>query len=281
MKLLSWNIQWCRGTDGRVDPSRIAREARRIGDPDVLCLQEVAAGFAELPGSSGEDQAAILARAFEGHETHFAWAVDVPGAGGRSRFGVLILSRLPVRQVLRHSLPWPAHAGVPSMPRVALEAVIETGLGPVRVITTHLEYYSPPQRAAQVERLRELHEEACAHAAALPPAGPESGPFRHRPRPRSAILCGDFNLRPDDPLHARLGAPFAGGVPRLVDAWTVAHPRLAHAPTFRLHDPQYAGLPYCCDFVFVTEDLAPRISSVRVDADTQASDHQPVIVEFA
>ena len=25
MRLLSWNIQWCRGVDGRVDPERIAR----------------------------------------------------------------------------------------------------------------------------------------------------------------------------------------------------------------------------------------------------------------
>jgi endonuclease/exonuclease/phosphatase family metal-dependent hydrolase len=266
--------------DGRVDPARIAREARRLCDPDVLCLQEVAAGFAALAGSAGEDQSAILAREFEGYEAHFAWGVDVPGAGGRSRFGNLILSRLPVRQVLRHSLPWPAHAGVPSMPRVALEAVIEARLGPVRIVTTHLEYYSAPQRAAQVERLRELHAEACAHAAAAPAPGPDSGPFRRQPRPPSAILCGDFNLPPDDPLHARLGAPFADGVPRLMDAWAAAHPRLAHPPTFHVHDPAWSGAPYCCDFVFVTEDLAPRIAAVRVDPDTEASDHQPVIVEF-
>ncbi|MCU0933013.1 MAG: endonuclease, partial [Thiobacillaceae bacterium] len=42
MKLLSWNIQWGRGLDGRVDLARIAGEIRRIGDFDVICLQEVA-----------------------------------------------------------------------------------------------------------------------------------------------------------------------------------------------------------------------------------------------
>lgn len=267
--------------DGRVDPARIAREARRIGDPDVLCLQEVAAGFAALPGSSGEDQPVILARELAGYEAHFAWAVDVPGASARSRFGNLILSRLPVRQVLRHSLPWPAHPGLPSMPRIALEAVIEAPWGPLRVVTTHLEYYSPLQRAAQIERLRELHAEACGHASAEPSVRQDSGPFRHFPRPRSAILCGDFNLPPDDPLHARLGAPFADGVPRLTDAWTVAHPHEAHPPTFHVHDPAWSGAPYCCDFVFVTEDLVPRVAAVHVDAHTEASDHQPVIVEFA
>jgi exonuclease III len=33
--------------------------------------------------------------------------------------------------------------------------------------------------------------------------------------------------------------------------------------------------------VFLTEDLVPRVAAVRVDAHTEASDHQPVIVEFA
>jgi endonuclease/exonuclease/phosphatase family metal-dependent hydrolase len=51
MKLLSWNIQWCRGVDGRVDAQRIAREIRAMADADVICLQEVARNFDTLPGS--------------------------------------------------------------------------------------------------------------------------------------------------------------------------------------------------------------------------------------
>jgi exonuclease III len=35
------------------------------------------------------------------------------------------------------------------------------------------------------------------------------------------------------------------------------------------------------DYVFVTPDLVPRLRSFRIDAETQASDHQPVVVEFA
>jgi endonuclease/exonuclease/phosphatase family metal-dependent hydrolase len=72
--------------------------------------------------------------------------------------------------VLRHSLPWPAEDDTPSMPRVALEAVIEAPWGPIRVTTTHLEYYSGAQRAAQVARLRELNAEAQTHARARPSA---------------------------------------------------------------------------------------------------------------
>jgi len=56
MQLLSWNNQWARGMDGRVDAARIVQTVRRLGDFDVICLQEVAVNFPGLPGSQGEDQ---------------------------------------------------------------------------------------------------------------------------------------------------------------------------------------------------------------------------------
>ena len=274
MNLLQWNIQWCRGMDGRVDPARIARVARELCDPDVCCLQEVALNFPALEGSAGENQAGLLAQQFAGYSAHFAWGVDVPdGAGGRRQFGNMILSRLPVRQVLRHSLPWPAEESIPSMPRVAIEAVIEAPWGLVRVATTHLEYYSEAMRAAQVARLREIHAEACAHASARPSDRYDSGPFAPFPRPASSILTGDFNMRPDDRLVSDLLKDYR-------DTWRVVHPGEPHPPTFCLHGKEHGSAPYCCDFVFVSADLAPRIASVRVDLDCQASDHQPVIVEF-
>ena len=39
-------------------------------------------------------------------------------------------------------------------------------------------------------------------------------------------------------------------------------------------------MPYCCDFVFVSEDLAPDVRALTVEAETQASDHQPVMLEL-
>jgi endonuclease/exonuclease/phosphatase family metal-dependent hydrolase len=272
VKLLSWNIQWCRGADGRVEPERIAREARALGGPDVCCFQEVAANFGGLAGSAGEDQPEILAGLFPGYSAHFATAVDVPdGAGGRRRFGNMILSRLPVRQIFRHSLPWPADAGVPNMPRVAVEAVIEAPWGLVGVTTTHLEFFSSKQRAAQVERLCELQAEREAHARAAPRY--KEGPFEPMQRPSSSILCGDFNMKPDNAQMARLREIWR-------DAWSTAHPDQPHPPSFGLYDREFVKAPYCCDFVLVTPDLAPRIAAVTVDQQTQASDHQPVAVEF-
>ena len=279
MRLLSWNVQWCRGLDGRVDPARIAAEARRLADPDVMCFQEIAAGFSDLPGSRGEDQVQALQSELPEYACAFACGVDIPGArSSRKLFGNLIISRLPVRRVLRHSLPWPAAPDSPSMPRVALEAEIESPIGVLRVITTHLEYYSAEHRRAQVERLRELHAEASAHSRWT--AGSGYRPLDSPPRPAAAILCGDFNLRPDDPLHARLPGPFNDRAPRFVDAWQALHPREPHPSTFRIHERDHGESPYCCDFLFVTEDLVPRLRAMRVDGATQASDHQPLMVEL-
>jgi endonuclease/exonuclease/phosphatase family metal-dependent hydrolase len=272
VRLLCWNVQWCRGLDGAVDPARIAREARRLADPDVVCLQEINQGFTDLAGSRGEDQVAALEREFPGYAVFFAAAVDLPGAGGaRRRFGNLIASRLPVGRVLRHTLPWPP-SEKPSMPRIALEAVVQAPFGALRVITTHLEYYSSGHRAAQIERLRELH------CAANREEVDSDGPFQRQPRPAGAIVCGDFNMPPEDPLRARLLEVFMEDSPRLVDAWEQLHPAEPHPHTFHVHEE--GKPPYCCDYAFVTEDLAPRLRSIAIDGANRASDHQPITLEL-
>jgi endonuclease/exonuclease/phosphatase family metal-dependent hydrolase len=282
MKLVSWNVQWCRGMDGEVAPERVAREAQAFADFDVLCLQEVAVNFPGLAGSRGEDQVRALSHALPGFSLHFAPATDIDdGGGGRRLFGNLVASRLPALQVFRHALPWPADAAVPSMGRVALEAVLAAPWGPLRVTTTHLEYYSRRTRLAQAQALRGLHAEACAHARAPRMRGGPGDPFEAAPRPAAAILCGDFNFRPADPEYALLTGACEPGLPRLVDAWQTLRSPAPHAPTFRLHDPEADESPYCCDFVFVTEDLAARLRRIEVDAATRASDHQPVMIELA
>ncbi len=111
MKLITWNIQWGRGIDLKVDLARIARTACDFADFDVLCLQEVAVNFPGLAGSHGENQVEELSRALPGYTAHYGIAIDVDdGHGRRSRFGNLIFSRLPVIQVFRHLLPWPPDA---------------------------------------------------------------------------------------------------------------------------------------------------------------------------
>jgi endonuclease/exonuclease/phosphatase family metal-dependent hydrolase len=284
MKLITWNVQWCRGVDTRVDPARIVKHAKAIVDFDVLCLQEIANNFPDprLPGSRGENQFAELSRLLPGYQAVSGVAVDVPGeAGERRHFGNLILSRLPVGQVFRHLLPYPADPGVNGMPRIAVEAVVRAAFGAVRVITTHLEYYGRKKRGAQVEALRTIYAEGSGHARLGSVVDTDGGPFHTYLRPVSTIITGDFNLEPDDPMHTRLKAPFDDGTPALVDAWEGAHPGKPHPATFKIYEKEFPDDPeQRCDYIFVSADLVPRLRAVRVDQETQAADHQPVLVEL-
>jgi endonuclease/exonuclease/phosphatase family metal-dependent hydrolase len=281
MNLITWNIQSCRGCDGRVDHKRIVEVCRGMADFDVLCFQEVARNYPELPGSSGEDQFALLAGLLPGFTCVDGIATDVLGdAGKRRQFGNLILTRYPVIQVFAHLLPWPTDPSVPSMQRVAIEAVIKAPFGPVRVTTTHLEYYSELQRRQQVNRLRELHAEAAGHRKDLNHARKEGGPFQTMPRPASAILTADFNFRADDPLHARIIAPYSDGTPAYRDAWQVRHGERPHDYTLGVYDHVQWPQAFACDFIFITEDLAGRVEDVAVNLNTDASDHQPVLLRL-
>jgi endonuclease/exonuclease/phosphatase family metal-dependent hydrolase len=282
MRLITWNIQWGRGCDGRVDLKRIVDDARALADFDVLNLQEVADNFPSLDGNDDANEFAELAALLPGYTAIDGVAIDLPGdRGRRRRFGNMIFSRLPVRQVYRHLLPSPVDTSVSSMRRMLLEAVLEAPFGLVRMMTTHLEYYSATQRSAQVEALRSLHAEACAEARSFVESDSSEETFRSLPRPASAILTADFNFKPDDPLHARIQQPFHDGAPALRDAWTARWPGVPHPPTLGVYDRKQWPAPYASDFIFVTEDLLPRVIEVKVDGVTQASDHQPVLLALS
>jgi endonuclease/exonuclease/phosphatase family metal-dependent hydrolase len=281
MNLITWNIQWGRGCDGRVDFKRIVDTALAMADVDVLCFQEVGRNYPGLEDSVGEDQFAALAGLLRGYRLIEGVATDTPAPDGtRRQFGNAIFSRLPVLQIFPHLLPWPPDAKFPGMQRVALEAVLEAKGRLVRVTTTHLEYYSKKQRMAQVERLRELQADAAGHASDVPQPDKAGGPFEMFPRPASGILTADFNFRPDTNEYVRLVAPFGDGTPRYCDAWTLQHPGKPHAPTIGVFDHEQWPEAFCCDFIFVTEDLADRVRRLTVKLETDASDHQPVLLEL-
>ena len=270
MKLLTWNIQWGKGCDGRVDLARIASVARAMDDPDVLCFQEIGINYEAL--GTG-DQVAELARLFPGFALVFRPAIDAP-ASGRA-FGNLILSRFPVLQVVNHLLPRPAEPNVKTMQRQALEAVVAAPFGPVRVVTTHLEFYSATHRAAQVAALQAIEADVGARARLGERRGVDAGPYETLPRPATTVLCGDFNFEPSWPEYAAL-------TESLREAWRLLYPARPHDPTCGVHDrDQWKEGPNARDFVFVSDDLAPRLKTVTVNTATDASDHQPVLAVFA
>jgi endonuclease/exonuclease/phosphatase family metal-dependent hydrolase len=176
-----------------------------------------------------------------------------------------------VLQVFHHLLPHPAEGGIKHMQRQTIEAVLETKSGPLRVMTTHLEYYSAAHRAAQVARLRAIQEEVADNEAS--PAKPAPSPYDTVPRPASLVLCGDFNIQPDDAEYAQLFRP------PLVDAWRAARPGEPDPPTTGLFDRvQWPRGGHCRDYFALTPDVARRVARIDMDAATDASDHQPLRV---
>lgn len=142
LRLLTYNIRHCRGTDGRVDPDRVAAviaDAR----PDVVALQEVDVGRAR---TGGHDQAETLARILRmAHHFHPALHVE------EERYGDAILTALPSRLVRAGALPG-LHRRPGLEPRGALWIEIATAAGPVQVLTTHLGLLGG-ERIAQAEAL--------------------------------------------------------------------------------------------------------------------------------
>lgn len=238
-----------------------------MGETDVVCLQEVARHDPAF--GDGADQVAELKGLFPGFQAIFGPAL----VRGEREYGNLILSRLPVLQVFNHLLPHPPAGGIKHMQRQAIETVVGTKAGPLRVMTTHLEYYSTPHRAAQIERLRMIQEEVAGNEAR--PAKPAPSPYDPVPRLSALVFCGDFNLAPDDAEYRRLFQP------PLIDAWRHARPGEAHPPTTGLFDrKQWPMGGHCRDYFAVTADVAARIAAIDADLATDASDHQPVRLEL-
>lgn len=277
MRLITWNIQWGKGCDGVVDLARIVSTAKALGDADIFCFQEVSDSLANLDG--GIDQSAELAALLPGYRPVFRPAVETSDSEGRAhRFGNMTLSRLPVLQIANHLLPW-AHKGVSrSMRRSALEVTVQASFGPIRIVNTHLEYYSQLQREAQIIRLLDLQEEASSDPKSA--ASKHVEPYGSQIVAASSLLCGDFNFDASDPQHALLHKSSRPGL-NYRDAWICRYPDQPHQLTCGLHDHvQWKSGPDCRDFVFVSEDLTRRVARMEVDVVTAASDHQPILIEI-
>ena len=277
MRLLTWNIQCGKGCDGVTDLARIVSVARDFADADIYCFQEVSDNFANLGG--GKNQSAELASLLPGYVPVFRPAIEAVDADGKThRFGNITLSRLPILQIANHLLPWPGAASIRSMRRHALDVTVQARFGALRIVNTHLEYHSVEQRHAQIERLLDLQEEAST-GAMLAKAHKE--PYAAQTLAASSLLCGDFNFDISDPQHALIADSSRKGL-NYRDAWPICHPDKPRALTCGLYDhEQWLGGPDCRDFIFATEDLTGRIRRIEVNTETDASDHQPIVIELA
>jgi len=242
VRILTYNVHSCIGTDGRCDPSRIIDVIAACA-PDVVCLQELDVGRSK---TGGVDQAHLIGRGL-GMEMHFHAAVRVM----EEQFGDAILTSLPCRLVRAGPLP-----GLSGMPlgrwgetRGALWAAVEADGATVQVVNTHLGL-RPREQMVQMPAL--VGPEWLGHPDCIDPA----------------ILAGDFNAFPGTRAYRYLAS--------LLDdaqcAPAVRQPRATfpgRAPMIRI-DHVFSRGP--------VEVLSAQV--VRTQLSRVASDHLPLLVDI-
>ncbi len=287
MRFCTYNIQYGKGNDGRYDLERIAGE---VAGADVIALQEVECYWKR---SGDVDQASELARLLDGYHWVYGAGVDLDAsyrdADGRlchrrRRFGNMLLARQPIVQARNHLLPKYASRGPLSIQRSALEGVIDTDAGALRLYSIHLTHLAAETRAPQVERLWEIHQRAPSEGTALsgaPAEGWSENAWPEQAMPRAAILMGDFNFAPDSAEYRRMVGPLSpyGGLVTnpegFVDAWVSSGHDEAQGVTADVQ-----GVPTRLDYFFVSASLAEQIERVWIDDAATGSDHQPVWLEL-
>lgn len=178
LRVASYNVHRCVGSDGVDDPERIIAVIREL-DAAVVALQEVgvAPGAGPLP-----DRFDALARA-----TGLVAVAGPTLESARAPYGNALLTRLPVRRVLRLDLSVPGRE-----PRGALDVEIDAPGGPLHVVATHLGL-SRRERRIQASRL-----------------------LRHvRARPGPLVVLGDINAWPPVGAAVRRLEAEVGRTPRL------------------------------------------------------------------
>ncbi len=127
MRIMTYNVHGCRGTDGRLSHERIAEVIARF-DPDVVALQEL---DSQRTRSEGLNQTRAIAEILA-MESHFHAALRIAD----EEYGDAILSRHPLRLVRAEALPTPPSRFLKEQ-RGALWAAVSVEGREVQIINTH------------------------------------------------------------------------------------------------------------------------------------------------
>lgn len=276
MKILTWNIQSAKGCDDKFDPERIINVIEAFGEQDVICLQEVAR---HIPDYNDTDQKMLFEEHFKGYEGVWGacFSTQQPNHK-RSEFGNLTLVRSPLLLDSRtHFLPWPAH-DKPQIPRVAVETTLLHESGPVSLLNTHLAFHCAAERKDQMRALTDIRDQILARQQLQNDPG-QVGAYQYPPAPQCVLLCGDLNIAMETSEYQQLIKANSW-----IDCWTLqAEPDNSQdrTPTCGCYDhvlwPQG---PHIRDYYLVSDALNTNIRRITIDTDTDASDHQPLSMEW-
>ncbi|MYH60034.1 MAG: hypothetical protein F4145_19120, partial [Boseongicola sp. SB0675_bin_26] len=300
MKLVTYNIRYAFGLDGQYDYDRITQA---VDGADVVALQEVERHWRR---SDMADQVALIEERLPQYHSCYCPAFDVDASETapdghvikrRRQFGTMILSRWPIREARTHILPKIATKQNFNMDTGALECVIATDCGLIRVFSIHLSAISIRERLLQIDYLLDVHRNARARGGSWTGEGPAQNEsewqefLRHdwnngEPVPDVAdktVWMGDFNSVPEGPEYRRIVGEFdptVGGrllhADGLADSWHLAPPDDKDDPghTWWPDPPDRApGRPLRLDYCFLSPELAPHVTRKWVDAEAKGSDH--------
>ncbi len=292
MKFLSYNIQYGVGLDERYD---LARVARVMQGADVIALQEVERFWSR---TDNDDQPARLAELLPDHHWVFGPGFDTDASyrdtagrliNRRRQFGCMLLSRLPIVWSRCHIWPHRRTIRPYNMQGQALEGMIRTPWGAIRVVSLHLSHIGVEERLAQLAFLHQRHRETPFDGGAWCGRDDDDDEWENGEtppeNPLAAIWMGDFNATPESEEYRFMvgRSPYydttlhADG---FVDSTVAAgHKRDA----FISHEgPDDDGSLHRrrLDYCFVGAPIADRITTMSVNETEQASDHKPVWTEI-
>ena len=295
MKLVTYNIHFGVGKDGRYELARIADAVRGA---DVIGLNEVERNWPRGSGPA-DDQPAELARLLPDYYwvfgPYFDMDASVRGEDGRivnrrRQHGSMLLSRTPIRTSRLHVLPKFDTISHFNHFTGAIEGVIEPSNQSIRFYAVHLSSISREERLLQIRTLLESHQRIRLEGGMWTGPGVGGGGVDWScgecppPNPSDAILMGDFNCEPESvEYRAIVGAtPGAKGEVRyrhgFVDAWSVA--RQLDGATVLADSNPFATRSERIDYCFLGAELSAHLVDAYVDREAAGSDHQPLWVEI-
>ncbi|HET7231842.1 MAG TPA: endonuclease/exonuclease/phosphatase family protein [Longimicrobium sp.] len=238
--VLVYNIHAGKDAGGRDNLARVAEVVRGSG-ADLVLLQEV---DRNTQRSGPADQPATLAR-LTGYSAAFGRTIGFQGGD----YGIALLSRWPIVRdtliPLAVTAP-PGQTAANREQRGVLVAEVAAPGGPLTILNTHLD-----ASGSDVWRVQEI-EGVLRAASTIRASGAR------------LLLGGDFNARPESPVHGALrAAGFREAWPECGTGDSMTFP--ASAPDRRI------------DYLYLTG--AARCLDARVLA-TQASDHRPLLVRL-
>lgn len=138
LRVATYNVHGAVGADGRYDPMRIVKIIKAI-DPDILAVQEI---DTRRPRHGGLNQFELI-----GAETGLTGVVGGNIRDHSGEYGNALFTRFKVGGSRRIDLSVDRRE-----PRGALDVELETPLGDIRVIATHLGLRGA-ERRIQIDRL--------------------------------------------------------------------------------------------------------------------------------